>query len=83
MTTAREKRIQTARALGNQFERSPRTIRRIIAEPRDEYLSNAQKRREKIRELRKAGLSYRAIAHEVGCAVGTVHNALADIEGAR
>lgn len=70
------RRSQTARELGERFNRSPRTVRRVIAEPRASYLSRAQERRLKIRELRATGMSMRAIAAEVGCSVGTVHNAL-------
>ena len=46
------------------------------ADPRENYLSRAEERRQKIRELRKTGLSIRAIAVEVGCSVDTVHNAI-------
>jgi DNA-binding NarL/FixJ family response regulator len=52
------------------------TIKRWTSEPRETYLSRAQQRRERILELRATGMSMRAIATEVGCAVGTVHNAL-------
>ena len=72
----RARRGQTARELADRFGVSPRTIRRTVAEERSEFLNRAQQRRERIRELRATGLSYRAIAAEVGCSVGTVHNAL-------
>ena len=45
-------------------------------DPRENYLSRAEERRQKIRELRKTGLSIRAIAVEVGCSVDTVHNTI-------
>lgn len=45
-------------------------------DPRENYLSHAEERRQKIRELRKTGLSIHAIAVEVGCSVDTVHNAI-------
>lgn len=70
------KRTHTARELADRFGVAPRTIRRVVAQPREEYLSEAQQRRKRIRELRETGLSMRAIAAEVGCSVGTVHNAL-------
>lgn len=72
----RARRTHTARELGERFNRSPRTIRRIISEERQEWLSRIDQRREKIRELRSSGMSMRAIAAELGCSVGTVHNAL-------
>jgi len=62
--------------LGERFGRSPRTIRRIISEPRDDYLARAQERAERIRKLRQSGMTMRAIAAELGCSVGTVHYAL-------
>lgn len=74
MTRAR--RSQTAQELGERFNRSPRTVRRVIAEPREDYLTRAQQRRERIRELREQGMTYRAIAAEVGCSLSTVHTAL-------
>ncbi len=52
------------------------TIKRWTSEPREVYLSRVEGRREQIRELRAAGMAMRAIAAEVGCSVGTVHNAL-------
>lgn len=55
---------------------SPSKIVRMTSEPRSEYLSRAQERRRKIRDLRAQGLSMRAIAAKVGCSIGTVHNAL-------
>lgn len=71
-----QRRKQTARELAERFNRSPRTIRRIVAEPRAEWEGRAAARHERIRELRAEGLSYRAIAAEVGVSVGTVHYAL-------
>lgn len=70
------RRKRTAREVAEQLGVSPRTVRRFVAEPRDAYLSRAEQRRQQIRELREQGLSMRAIAAEIGCSVGTVHNAL-------
>lgn len=75
------RRKGTARELAARLGVSERTIRSYVAQPRAEFLSDAQKRRESIRELRKTGMSMRAIATEVGCSVGTVHNALKTIDG--
>lgn len=74
--TSRARRSHTARELGERFNRSPRTIRRIIAEPRDEWLLRATQRHEQIRALRAEGMTMRAIAEQLGCSVGTVHYAL-------
>ena len=79
-TPTRARRKQTAAELAKRFGVTPRTIRNTVAEERNAYLSRAEQRRQKIRELRKTGLSMRAIATEVGCSVGTVHNALAKDE---
>lgn len=71
-----QRRNQTARELAKRFNKSPRTIYRVMAEPRAEYEARAEARHERIRELRAEGLSMRAIAAEVGVSVGTVHYAL-------
>ena len=71
---------KTAREVAEKTGLSIRTIMEWTAESRETYLSRAEQRRQKIRELRKAGLSMRAIAAEIGCSVGTVHNALAKDE---
>lgn len=67
---------KTAREVAEKTGLSLRTIMEWTAEPREAYLSRAEERRQQIRELRETGLSMRAIAAEVGCSVGTVHNAL-------
>jgi len=71
-----QRRKQTAAELAKRFGKSPRTIRRIIAEPRDEYDAKVEARHEQIRTLREKGKSMRTIAAEVGVSVGTVHYAL-------
>lgn len=70
------RRTHTAAELGKRFDRSARTIRRVMAEPRETYEARAAARHERIRELREQGLSMRAIANEVGVTVGAVHYAL-------
>lgn len=71
-----QRRTQTARELANRFGKSPRTIYRVMAEPRESYEARAIARHERIRELRANGLSYRAIAAELNVSIGTVHYAL-------
>ncbi len=77
--TARERiprNGKTAREVAEKTGLSIRTIMEWTAEPRDAYLSRAEQRRQKIRELRETGLSMRAIAKELNISVGTVHYAL-------
>lgn len=67
---------RTARELAERTGMSIRTAQRWTSEPKDVYLARANERRERIRTLRVTGMTMRAIAAEVGCSVGTVHNAL-------
>lgn len=71
---------KTAREAAEWASCSIRTAQRWTSEPRETYLSRAQQRRERIRELRATGMTMRAIAAELGCSVGTVHNALAETD---
>jgi hypothetical protein len=80
--TCEARHNQTARELAVRFGVSLRTILRTMAEERSEYLTRAQERRLRIRELRETGLSMRKIAAEVGCSAGTVHSALKDAPSA-
>lgn len=66
----------SVRELAEKTGASPRSIINWTSEPRETYLGRVEERRQQIRELREQGLSMRAIAAEVGCSVGTVHNAL-------
>ncbi len=75
-TPTRARRQMTARELGEKFGRSPRTIRRIIAEAREDWIERAQARYVEIRKMRATGMSMRAIAAELDCSVSTVHRAL-------
>lgn len=67
---------RSARELAERTQMSIRTAQRWTSEPREAFLSRAQQRHERIRELRETGMTMRAIAAEVGCSLGTVHNAL-------
>lgn len=71
------KRTKTARQLAAQFGVSERTVRRAIAQPREDYEHEAAQRHQLIRELHEQGLSYREIAAKVGLkSPGSVHYAL-------
>lgn len=72
----RAKRKRTARELAEKFGVHPSTIRRAMAQPREEYLADAAARHERIRSMRAEGLSMRAIAEHEGVTVGAVHYAI-------
>ncbi|WP_324188466.1 replication protein RepB [Nocardia higoensis] len=69
-TTAR--RSMSAREGAAKLGVSPRTIRRLVAEPRDDFETRARERRERAAELRAGGATYKQIADELGCSVGAV-----------
>ncbi|WP_374203758.1 sigma factor-like helix-turn-helix DNA-binding protein [Pseudonocardia sp. ICBG601] len=73
-----QRRTRTARDLAEQFGVTPRTIRAMLAESRDEYERRAQRRRAEVVTLRLRGLTYQEIAERVGSTVGTVGRLLAD-----
>ena len=75
-TPARRKK--TARELAEQFGSSTRTVRRLVAEPREEFLARAAANRARAVELRGQGLLYREIATEMGVTTGTVGKLLHD-----
>lgn len=77
MTAEKPRRRKiTAREAAKRFGVTERTIRRIVAEPRAEFLQRARQRRARAVELRLQGLKYVEIAAEMECAVGTVSTLL-------
>jgi len=72
------RRKRTAREAAALLGVSERTIRNIVAEPRDDYEARARERRNRADELRKQGLQYREIAETMGCSIGTVGRLLYD-----
>ncbi len=62
----------TAREAAARFGLAPRTIRDIVAEPREEYLARAKARRDHAVELRSQGMKQREIAEAMGVPIGTV-----------
>lgn len=66
------RRPMTAREAAERIGCSPRTIQRVAAEPREEFLARAAERRENVLALRSKGLKYREIADELGLPMGTV-----------
>lgn len=67
---------KTAHKTAQKTGLSEQSIRAWTAEPREVYLQRAARRHERIKELREAGLSMRAISKEVGIGVSAVHYAL-------
>jgi DNA-directed RNA polymerase specialized sigma24 family protein len=66
------RRAITAREAAEQTGFSERHIRRVVAEPREDFLARAAERRERVMALRGKGLKYREIADELGLPMGTV-----------
>lgn len=62
----------TAREAAERLGVTTRTVQRLMAEPRDQYLARANTKREQVAELRTQGLSIRAIANELGISKSTV-----------
>ncbi|WP_432499123.1 sigma factor-like helix-turn-helix DNA-binding protein [Kineococcus gypseus] len=62
----------TAREAAAHFGVSPATVKRLVAEPREDFLARAQARRDRAVELRAKGLKHREIAAEMDVPIGTV-----------
>lgn len=62
----------TARQAAERLGVTTRTVQRLMAEPRDQYLARANTKREQIADLREEGLSVRAIAEKLGISKSTV-----------
>lgn len=75
---AKQRRTITARELAERLGSSERTARRLIAEPRDEFLERAKVRRDRVVSLRNQGMKYRDIAEEMGITIGAVGRTLHD-----
>jgi len=66
------RRRLTAAEAAERFGASARTIQRLFAEPRQDFLDRAKQRRETAAALRDEGLSYRQIAEKLSCSTGAV-----------
>ena len=75
---AKQRRTITARELAERLGSSERTARRLIAEPRDEFLERAKVRRDRVVSLRNQGMKYRDISEEMGITIGAVGRILHD-----
>lgn len=66
------RRTMTAREAAERLGCSPRTVQRVMAEPREDFLARAAQRRERVMALRGEGKKYREIADELELPIGTV-----------
>jgi transposase len=66
------RRAKTARELAAKHGCSDRTIRRMIAEPRDDFEGRSATLSVRARELRAGGAKYKDIAAELGVSIGSV-----------
>lgn len=66
---ARERNM-TARDAAKIFNKSPRTIQRLVALDRDDYLKRAAEKREKVWEMRSTGHSWYEISEAVNTTYG-------------
>lgn len=75
---AQQRRSITAKELAQRLGSSERTARRLVAEPRADFLERAQARRTQVVALREQGLKYREIAEELDISTGAVGRILHD-----
>lgn len=64
-TPTRVRRNKTARELAETFNVTPKTIRNHFAESREDYEARAVLRRQQIIDLRRQGLTCKAIAENL------------------
>lgn len=74
------RRKKTARELAEQLGISQSTVRRLMAEPRTDYLARANAKREQVAELRATGLSVRAIANQLGISKSSVGRYIKELD---
>lgn len=71
-----KRRNKTAKEMAEQLGISVRSVRNIIAEPRQNFEARAAEKRGRARQMRAAGASYREIADELGISIGSVSSLL-------
>lgn len=69
LPTIRRRRQYTARELAKALGVSERTIRRRVAESREDYEQRAQQRRDLVSKLRAESVPYADIANQLGVSV--------------
>jgi|LSQX01.2.fsa_nt_gb DNA-directed RNA polymerase specialized sigma24 family protein len=70
---ARERNM-TATEAAKRFGRSPRTIRRLVALDREDYLKRAAERRQKIYDMRSVGFTFKEISETIGMTYNSVRS---------
>ncbi len=75
---AQQRREVTARELAARIGSSERTARRLVAEPREDFLVRAAAKRKIAVELRERGHTYSEIATTMGLTIGSVGKLLHD-----
>lgn len=65
----RERNI-TAKEAAKKIGRSPRTVRRLVALDREDYLKKAEERRQKVWNMRATGCSWEEIAEALDTTYG-------------
>ncbi len=77
----RARRKLTATEIARRYGINPRTVRRAIAEPRDDFEARARARQAQALALIESGLTYQQAADQMGItrgtAAGLVHRARA------
>lgn len=68
----------SARELAEQFGVSRRTVQRLIAEDREDYLARAQDNRERARQMKNEGASIKEIQEALGVSRATVYRYLSE-----
>lgn len=68
------RRTVTAKEGAEALGCSTRTVRRIAAEPRNEFIKRSRVRQDLALELKNAGLKYREIADRLGCSEKAAQN---------
>jgi len=66
------RRQRSAREIAEQMNCSPRSIRRLIAMPREEFIARARAKTAQAVELRAQGLTHREIGETMGISIGSV-----------
>lgn len=62
-----QRRTKTAREVAEHFGVSRRTVQRLMAEPREDFLDRAKSRRLQAVALQAEGLTSRQIGERLGC----------------